>query len=134
MAASVEAGGATSMILGLVIARRGLGKVPKWLDYIARAAAVLGIAYSLYDLGGLTAITQLFELGIVVGFLVGTYLLAKQKPSGYPWFMLMNLSNAVLMALEGYPWLTMQQIFSFCFVLDAFLMQREKARKASQDL
>jgi len=46
---------------------------------------------------------------------------------GYPWFMLMNSSNAVLMYIQDYPWLTVQQVASLFFVLLAYLIQRRKA-------
>lgn len=128
MAAAVEAGGATAMILGFVTALRGVGREPRWLNWIARAAAVIGIGYSLYDFGGLTELTQVLELGIVTGFLIGTFFLARQLPSGYLWFLLMNASNATLMGIQNYPWLVLQQIVSFGFVADAYLMQRRRAR------
>ncbi len=128
IAASVESGGATAMVLGLVIAWRGIEKTPKWLDYVARIAAVLGIAYSIYDFGGITDYTQWLELGLVAGFLMGTYLLAKERPSGYIWFMLMNASNAELMRVQDLTLLVIQQVISLGFVLDAYLMQRKKNR------
>lgn len=126
MAASVEAGGAPAMILGLVNAIRGVKEKPGWLDYVARIAAALGIVYSIYDFGGITTVNQALELGVVAGFLIGTYMLAKQLPSGYLWFMLMNGSNAGLMGIQSYPWLMLQQITSLGFVIDAFLMQRKR--------
>jgi len=128
MAAAVEAGGAAAMVLGLVISVRGVGKAPKWLDFIALVSAILGIIYSLYDFGGINTINQVFELGVVVGFLCGTYLLAKQKSIGYLFFALMNGSNASLMHIQEYPWLALQQIISLCFVADAYFMQVRTSR------
>lgn len=129
MAAAVEAGGATGMMLGLIIAIKGNGQEPKWLDYIARIVAVLGIGYSLYDFGGITTFNQILEFGIVVGFLLGTYCLAKQKLSGYLWLILMNASNAWLMGIEHYPWLLLQQIISLGFVIDAYWVKRKNLQK-----
>lgn len=130
MVAAVELGGTAAMVLGLVIALRGVGQEPPWLDWVARGAAILGLGYSLYDFGGITTPNQVLELGINAGFLVGTYLLARQRPTGYLWFMLMNGSNAALQYIQGYPWLVVQQIVSIGFVVDAFLMQKRKARIA----
>ena len=124
MAASVEAGGAPAMLIGLIIALRGQGQEPRWLDWVARITVVLGITYSLIDFGGITTINQVLELGVVVGFLVGTYLLAKQRPGGYYWFMLMNGSNAMLMAVEDYHIMAIQQVLSFIFIFDALLIER----------
>ena len=43
------------------------------------------------------------------------------------WFMFMNGSNAALMWIQDYPLLTIQQLISLGFVIDAFLAQRRKA-------
>ncbi len=131
MVASVEAGGAVVMVFGLVVALRGIKYAPRWLSSIARIAAIAGIAYSIHDFGGITQLTQVLELGIVAGFLIGTYLLAKQRPTGYLWFILMNCSNAILMGVEHYPWLVLQQIASLGFVMDAYFIQRHRARLAA---
>ncbi len=128
MVALVELGGVPAMIMGLIFAiERKKKDTWKWLDYIARICAVAGIAVSLYVFGGLTKITQLYELGTVLGFLIGTYLLAKQRPVGYLWFILMNVSNAALMAAEHYPWLVAQQLLSLVFVIDAYLVEKGRA-------
>lgn len=122
IAATLEAGGAPAMLLGLVLAIKRIEKgTVKWLDYIALFAVIVGIGYSLYDYRGLNTITQGLELSMVIGFLVGTYLLAKKKVNGYLFFMLMNGSNTVLMLLENHPWLVVQQIISIGFVISAFI-------------
>ena len=129
IAAALEAGGAPAMLLGLVIALRGRENKPiwlRWLDYAALVAVVGGLGYSLHDFGGITTLNQVSELGIVAGFLVGTYLLAKRRSTGYLWFLLMNGSNSWLMFIEHYPWLVVQQVASFLFIADAFLMERRK--------
>jgi hypothetical protein len=132
IAASLEAGGAPAMVLGLVIALRGRQDEPTWLQwfkYIVIGIAVLaGFGYSWQMFRGITTLNQVLELGIVVGFLVGTILLANKKPSGYLWFLLMNGSNAWLMAVEHYPWLVVQQVVSFLFIADAFLIQRRRTQ------
>lgn len=137
IAASLEAGGAPAMLLGLTLAVQSLKgkkkkkkKSTKWLDYIARIVIVIGIGYSLYDYRGLNTINQGLELSMVIGFLAGTYLLAKKKPQGYLFFMLMNGSNAVLMLIEHHPWLTAQQIISLGFVIAAFIVQKRSSRIA----
>lgn len=127
IAASIETGGALSMALGLIIALRGKGKEPRWLNYIAVVVVIFGITYSLYDFGGITTINQVLELGIVIGFLIGTYMLAKERPTGYLWFLLMNGSNSVLMYIQDYPVLCLQQIVSFIIVFDAYRIQKKKA-------
>lgn len=134
MVTFVEAGGLPSMLLGLFLAYRKEDVEPaeqsrRWewrLDAFARVAAVLGFSYSLYDFGGITVVNQWVELGVVVGFLVGTYRLAKNKLDGYLWFLLMNGSAGLLMYIQGYDWLAVQQAVSLLFVLDAYRMKRRK--------
>ena len=126
IAASLEAAGAPSMFLGLAIALGYLGlSWLRWLDRGSLLFVILGICYSLYDFGGLVVLNQYLELAMAVGFLVGTYLIAKLRPAGYLWFLLMNAANAALMAREHYPWLVAQQILSIIFVADAFYNARK---------
>ena len=120
MAAAVETGGAPAMFMGLIIALRGKDNKPKQLDHIARIFIIFGIIFSIYDFGGITTINQVLEIGIIMGFLIGTYLLAKKNKTGYLWFMMMNTSNTGLMIVQHYPWLALQQIISLLFVLDAY--------------
>lgn len=128
IAFGVEAGGAPAMVLGLVIALRGKENEPNWLNIFALLGAVLGLLYSVRIFHGITTINQVLEMGIAVGFLIGTYLLAKENPKGYLWFLLMNASNAVLMGIQSYPWLCLQQIISFAFVLDAYLIEKKNSK------
>ncbi len=53
----------------------------------------------------------------MVGFLLGSYLLAKRNPNGWLLFMLMNGSMAALMLLRDKPILSIQQILFLCFVI-----------------
>lgn len=129
IAAGVEASGAPSIILGLITALRGdPKKTPRWLNRLALVFIPLGFAWSIHDFGGLTTITQWLETALVIGFLVGTYLLAKERASGYLWYVLMHVTCAWLMVIEGYPWLFWQQVVSLAFIIDAYRVQR-KSRK-----
>lgn len=131
IAAALEAGGAPAMLLGLILAVKRIEKgTIKWLDYIVLLAVIAGIGYSLYDFRGLTKFTQVLELFMVIGFLVGTYLLARKRVEGYLFFMLMNGSNGTLMFIEHHPWLVAQQIVSIGFVIAAFLTQKRYLRTA----
>lgn len=126
IAACVEAGGAPAMVVGLYAAMHGQNKHPLWLDYLAKMAVILGLCISLYHFGGIFSIKQFLELGIAAGFLVGTYFLAKEKTQqGYLWFLMGNITCAILMAMEGYSILMAQQIISLGFVLDAYLVNRK---------
>lgn len=134
MVTFVEAGGAPSMFLGLVIALRGLDKRPSerrerlegTLDAVAVGAAVVGVFFSLYHFGGMKELSQWAELGVTVGFLVGTYRLAHDHLDGYLWFFLMNASAGALVTMQGYYLLGVQQALSLVFVVDAYVMKRRR--------
>ncbi|QGY40812.1 hypothetical protein GM415_11980 [Pseudodesulfovibrio cashew] len=124
IAATVESGGAPAMTIGLVIALRGHGREPKWLDFLARYSVILGLGLSLYDFGGITTVNQVLELCIAAGFLMGTYLMAKDKIHGYFWLMLGNVSCSALMGIQHYYILMVQQLLSLFFVVDAYRTRR----------
>lgn len=128
IAAAIEAGGAPAMMLGLVVAAKGLEQTPWLLEKMAKVFAygvlTFGVAYSLYDFGGITTLSQVLEIGVMVGFLIGTYLLARKNPKGWLFFMLMNGSMGTLMAIQGKPILAAQQALSLCFVIAGFLRSK----------
>lgn len=41
------------MIMGLIIALRGHGQEPTWLDWLARSSVFVGLGASLYEFGGI---------------------------------------------------------------------------------
>ena len=124
IAAAIEAGGVPAMLFGLYNVWRNADSLNKTLDFIASmltyAALLFGVGYSLYDYGGITSWTQTLEIGVMIGFLVGTYLLAKNLSGGWLFFMLMNGSMAALMLVQHKPLLSMQQLVSLCFVIYGF--------------
>lgn len=126
IAAAVEFGGAPSMIIGLIIALKGEGKQSKFIDYLAKVFVLLGLCLSFHKTDGLFKLTQLIELGIASGFLMGTYFLAKGKISGYLWLVVGNISCALLMGLQGFYILMCQQLISLLFVVDAYIIRRKK--------
>ncbi len=128
IAAVVEASGLPAMVLGLVIAWKGSEeRSPTWLRVFAWACAGIGLVVSLVDLGGLTRFTQGLEIALVAGFLIGTIELARQRTSGYLWYVLMHVSCGWLMWIQGYPWLFVQQLVSLIFIADAYAMTRRRA-------
>jgi hypothetical protein len=129
IAASMEAGGVPSMLLGLCTAYRKSGSPNTLFDKIASfftyGSIALGVGYSLFDYGGITSISQVLEMGVMVGFLLGSYLLAKSNRTGWLFFMLMNGSMATLMFIQHKPLLTAQQIVSLSFVIYGFRASRK---------
>ncbi|BCS88381.1 nicotinamide mononucleotide transporter [Pseudodesulfovibrio sediminis] len=125
IAAAVESGGAPAMIIGLIIALRGHGHEPKWLDHLARFSVVIGLGLSFFEFGGISTFKQVLELCIAAGFLLGTYLMAKDNIQGYFWLMLGNVSCSTLMGIQQYYILMVQQLVSLVFVVDAYRTRRK---------
>lgn len=132
IAASIEAGGVPAMLFGLYnvylnpeIPNRAFDRFASSFTY---AFLVLGVGYSLYDYGGIVSLSQILEIGVMVGFLVGSYLLAKKNLYGWLFFMLMNVSMAALMFLQHKPLLSVQQLISLCFVVYGFTVAFRSAK------
>lgn len=130
IAAAIEAGGAPSMFLGLIVALKGMEEKPKTLEkgaqIVAYSILVLWVGYSLYDFGGITAFSQILEMGVMAGYLVGTWMLARQKPTGWLWFGVMTISMGSLMFMQAKPILGVQQVISLGFVIHGFRRSRRK--------
>lgn len=126
IAASVEAGGLPSMLFGLSHAyQRHKTPSPTFSRIAASmtyASLVLGLGYSLWERSGITSLSQLLECGVMIGFLMGSYLLAKQNLKGWLFFMLMNASMASLMLVQHKPILGFQQLASLGFVIYGFVV------------
>ncbi len=125
IAASIEAGGIPAMLLGLFTVYQSREEPPKAFDRITAlftyAALLLGVGYSIHDYGGIASASQLLEMGVMIGFLAGSYLLAKNNLYGWLFFMLMNISMGTLMLLQHKPILATQQGLSLCFVIYGFV-------------
>ena len=131
IAAALEVGSVPSMVLGLVIAWRNAEKIEStWASKLAGGFVYLliplGVGYSIYDFGGIVSINQVLEMTAMVGFLGGTYLLAKQQRRGWLLFMLMNGSVAVLMLIQDNLILSAQQVLSLGFVVLGYVRAGRK--------
>ncbi|AEF82351.1 hypothetical protein [Leadbettera azotonutricia] len=136
IAAANEAGGAPALVLGLALAWKGLDKAPALADWGVKIFTwimiVLGLGYSVFFFGGITAFSQILELGVTAGFLLGTYLLAKKKPSGWLFFALMLCSMGTLMYLQGKTILIFQQAISLVFVIRGFVKGVSRTKTAKK--
>lgn len=121
IAGLVEASGFPAMVLGLAIAIRGTKeKLPPWIFEITIASALCGFAASFWDFKGINTINQWLEIGLVLGYLVGTYQLALENAGGYLWYVLMHVSCGWLMWIQHSPWLCAQQVASLGFIVAAY--------------
>lgn len=131
IAFGAEVAGLPSMVNGLVNAYRGRKKNSNWLKVTAAVIALAGIVYSYVELGGLTSQTQVMEFGIVVGFLIGTFLVGEESRRwGYVCLLIMNASCALLMQEQGFVWLYRQQVASFVIVFLALLFTFRKQKSS----
>ena len=125
IAASIEAGGIPAMLFGLYNVYKNSEKPISFFNIIASffsyAFIIFGTSYSLYDYGGITSISQLLEIGVMIGFLLGSYHLAKNKTYGWLFFMIMNGSMGTLMIIQNKPILAIQQTVSLCVVVYGFI-------------
>jgi len=121
IAASIEIGGVPAMLLGLYNVYKKEGASSRYFDIITLSiiyiALALGVGGSLLEYGGINSISQLLEFGIMIGFLVGSYFLARNMATGWLFFILMNSSTAILMFIQNKPILSIQQLISLCFVI-----------------
>ena len=133
IAASIEAGGVPSMLFGLFTAYQNSDSPNKIFDLTASLFTygflIMGVCYSVYDYGGITSASQLLEIGVMIGFLIGSYLLAKSNLYGWVFFMLMNGSMAALMLIQHKPFLSFQQLVSLCFVIYGFTVSLKSAQQ-----
>lgn len=131
IAASIEAGGIPAMLLGLYNTYHDHKRPHKAFNTIVTlctySSLALGVTYSLYVHSGITSISQILEIGVMLGFLLGSYYLARNNPNGWLFFMLMNISMASLMLLQDKPILMAQQLLSLGFVLYGFNKTRKNA-------
>jgi hypothetical protein len=129
IAMAVEIGGAPAIILGITIAIKKLKKIPNLIDQSIKLFVwmliIIGFLYSIYDFKGINNFSQILELGVTVGFLMGTYLLAKKERTGWLYFLLMNTSMGLLMAIQGKWIFAILQVVSIFFVIYGFTKSRK---------
>ncbi len=129
--AALEASALPVMVLGLVLAIRKRTKAEidqllGQLDPIVYTLIGFGLGYSFRYFGGFVTMNQWLEISASAGFLVGTYLQAKDDERQYVAYVLMNVVTCALMFHEGYWLFMVQQMVSIGFVVDAYKIRRKK--------
>jgi len=130
--AAIELGSAPSMILGIVIAWKQNIKINKMIDLVIRGFTffmiVTGTFYSVYYFHGITAFSQILEILITFGFLLGSYLLAKKNHNGWLLFTLMCTCMGTLMILQNKMILVFQQGISLVIVMAGYIRAAKKIK------
>jgi hypothetical protein len=119
--ASNEIGSVPSMILGIITAWNQNIKVNKIFDrfvkYFTFSMITFGVVYSIYYFHGVTTFTQLLEIFVIIGFLSGSYFLAKTNLKGWLFFALMCISMLILMLVQNKILLAILQGFSIIVII-----------------
>ena len=137
IAASIEFGGLPAMLFGFYNIYTNTTQPNRSFDRIASLFTIisitLGVGFSIYSHHGIASIHQLLELGVMIGFLLGSYFMAKNRSMGWVFFMLMNISMGTLMLIQQKPILATQQFISLCFVMYGYTMAvRNRMRPLTQ--
>ena len=130
--AAIEFGSAPSMILGIVTAWKQNIQVNKIFDVFVKVFTffmiILGTFYSVYRFHGITAFSQILEILITFGFLLGSYLLAKNNSVGWLLFALMCICMGILMLIQDKTILVFQQGISLLVVMSGYIRAIRKAK------
>jgi hypothetical protein len=136
--AAIEFGSAPSMILGIVTTWKQNIPVNKIFDVFVKVFTffmiILGTFYSIYLFHGITAFSQVLEILITIGFLSGSYLLAKNIPIGWLLFALMCICMGTLMLIQDKTLLVFQQGISLLVVMSGYIRAIQKNRKTIRAL
>ncbi|MDP8079370.1 nicotinamide mononucleotide transporter [Phocoenobacter skyensis] len=132
IATAVEAGGIPAMLLGLYNTYHNNKKHNKYFNrfvlLFTYLSLALGFGYSIIIHNGVTRVSQVLEMGMVFGFLLGSYFMAKNNPKGWLFFMLMNVSAGTLMLLQDKLILVVQQLLSLSLVIYGYYSSQKKGR------
>jgi hypothetical protein len=132
--ASIDLGSVPSMILGIVTAWKQDIQVNKAFDMFVKIFTffmiILGTVYSIYYFHGITEFSQILEILITFGFLLGTYLLAKKNPVGWLLFALMCTCMGILMLIQDKTLLVFQQGISLVVVIAGYIRAIKKLNPA----
>ena len=123
--AAIDLSSIPSMILGIVIAWKQNTQTNKIFDMFVKIFTVfmivLGTSCSIYYFHGITTISQILEIIITIGFLSGSYLLAKKNPAGWLLFALMCICMGILMLIQGKTLLVFQQGISLVVIITGYI-------------
>jgi len=128
--AANDVGSIPSMILGIIIAWRQNKQANKiyetFVKYFTGFMIVMGITYSIYHFHGITTISQVLEILVIIGFLGGSYLLAKNNLNGWLLFSLMCICVVILMLMQDRILLAILQAVSLITTLIGYMRGKKK--------
>jgi len=129
--AAIEFGSIPSLILGIVTTWKQNIQVNKAFDMFVKFFTffmiILGTLYSIFYFHGITTFSQILEILVTFGFLLGSYLLAKNNPAGWLLFALMCTCMGTLMLIQDKALLVFQQGISLVVVIAGFIRAIQKS-------
>jgi hypothetical protein len=129
--AAIDLGSVPSMILGIILAWKQNIQVNKVFDMFVKFFTlfmiILGTVYSIYYFHGITTFSQILEILITFGFLLGSYLLAKSNPAGWLLFALMCTCMGILMLIQDKYLLVLQQGISLIVIIIGYIRAIKKS-------
>jgi hypothetical protein len=132
--ACIDLGSVPSMILGIVITWKKDTQVNKTFDMFVRYFTffmiIMGTSYSVYVFHGITTFSQILEILVTFGFLLGSYLLAKNNSKGWLLFALMCACMGTLMLIQDKIILVFQQGISLIVVIIGYIKAVQKIKRA----
>jgi hypothetical protein len=130
--ASNDIGCIPSMIMGIITAWNHNIKEYKIFDrfvrYFTFSMIMFGIIYSIYYFHGITTFTQLLEIFVIIGFLSGSYFIAKNNPNGWLFFTLMCISMIILLFIQNKILLAILQGISIIVVIFGYIKAIQKKK------
>jgi len=128
--AAIDLGSVPSMVLGIIIAWKRNIQINKIFDIFVKFFTffmiMLGTFYSIYYFHGITTFSQILEIIITFGFLLGSYLLAKRNPTGWLLFALMCTCMGILMLIQDKMLLVFQQGISLVVIIVGYIRAIKK--------
>jgi hypothetical protein len=128
--AAIELGSIPSMIFGLITAWKQDTQVNKLFDVVVKFFTffmiIVGISYSIYSFHGITTFSQILEILATAGFLLGSYLLARNNPTGWLLSALTCICIGILMLLQDKILLVFQQGISLIVVIVGYIKAIQK--------
>ena len=132
IAAAMETAGVPAMILGIVTTWKQQNNPYKIIDrcigLFTGLMIIIGVSYSIYTFNGIKNLSQILEIISIIGYLVGTNLLAKRNPFAWLMYAQAHGSMSLLMYIQGKPILCMEQVISVILVIIGFIKAIQKTR------
>jgi len=130
--AANDIGSIPSMIMGIIIAWRQNKQANKtyetFVKYFTISMIIMGIAYSIYHFHGITTISQVLEILVIIGFLGGSYLLAKNNLNGWLLFSLMCICVVILMLKQDRIILAILQVISLIITIIGYIRAKKSIK------